>query len=137
MTTSKKVEIIGGKVIRVEGEKKKDGIMQGLNISITFDDVRVNGDQVDVDYVYSAAYGGDLGHIKIEGTLFTKVDKKTAKEIEGEWKKDKKERTVPIDYATQLLSVINYTGSANGTFIARVVGLQPPLVPPKLQLEKK
>ena len=137
MTTSKKVEVIGGRITHVEGEKKKDGVMQGLNIGITFDDVKVKGDKVDVDYVYSATYGGDIGNITIKGTLYTRVDKKTAKEIENDWKKDEKDRKVPIEYATQLLSVINYTGSANGVFIARVVGLQPPLVPPKLQLEKK
>jgi hypothetical protein len=31
---------------------------------------------------------------------------------------------------------LNYSGSANGTLVARVLGLTAPLIPPKIQLSK-
>lgn len=127
--------IVGGKIEHVEAEKKTDGKMEGLDINISLDDVKVKNEDVKIRYTYSAKYEKDVGEIKIKGVLYAKEDKKLAKEIADSWKKDKSKRKIPSNYASTILSAINYTGSANGTLIARVLGLSPPLLPPKLQVD--
>jgi len=126
--------IVGGRIDAVEGKKNKDEQIKGLSINISLDDVRVKGEDVEIVYTYTADYAEGVGQLKIKGTLFAKEDKKQAKELADAWKKDKK---VPQDYANGLLTTINYSGSANGTLVARVVNLSPPLVPPRLQLGTK
>ncbi len=126
--------IVGGKIERVEAEKKKDGKIEGLKIDIKIDDVKVKDENVEIKYTYTAEYAKGMGEIKISGVLYAKEDEKVAKEISESWNKDKKNRTIPKSYASSLLSAINYTGSANGTLVARVLNLSPPLVPPKLQV---
>lgn len=129
--------IVGGKIEHVEAEKTKEGNIEGLGINITLDDIKVKGENVEIRYTYAASYAKDVGVIKLKGVLFTKEDKKLAKEIAEIWKKDKEKRNLPTEFASMLLSAINYTGSANGTLIARVLNLSPPLVPPRLQVENK
>jgi hypothetical protein len=84
-------------------------------------------------YIYTADYQDKVGVLKIKGVLLVKEDDSTSKTIVDTWKKSKK---VPDDYASVVLSAVNYSGSANGTLIARVLGLTAPLIPPKIQLSK-
>ncbi|MDD5023408.1 MAG: hypothetical protein PHU63_04530 [Candidatus ainarchaeum sp.] len=129
--------IVGGKIERVEADKKSDGKIEGLSINITLDDIKVKDENLEINYTYSAKYEKGVGEIKIIGVLYAKEDKKTAKEISEIWKKEKTARKLPMEYTSALISAINYTGSANGTLVARVLNLSPPLVPPKLQLESE
>ncbi len=123
--------ITGGRIDEVEGKKKKEDTFKGLNINISVDGVAVNGEDVTVNYTFEAAYADDVGHVKIKGALFSKEDRKLAKEIEDEWKKSKR---MPEMFAEQMLSAINYTGSANGIFVSRVLNLSPPMVPQRIQV---
>ena len=126
--------IIGGRVDVVEGKKQKEDTIKGLNINITIDGVKVNGNNVEISYTYTATYAEDIGYLTIKGVLFAEEDKKVAKDIADEWQKNKK---VPDGYAEIVLNAVNYTGSANGTLIARVLNISPPLVPPKIQITKQ
>ncbi|MFA5049517.1 MAG: hypothetical protein WC501_00760 [Candidatus Micrarchaeia archaeon] len=128
--------IVGGKIEHVEATKKTENKIEGLSINITLEDVKVKGEEIEIHYTYIANYEKDVGGITIKGILYSKEDKKLAKEIADNWKKDGQKK-LPPEYASALLSAINYTGSANGTLIARVLNLSPPLVPPKLQVEGK
>ena len=123
--------ITGGRIDEVEGKKHKEDEFKGLNINISLDDVKINGEDVTVNYSFEASYANDVGYVKVKGSLFAKEDKKLAKEIDDEWKKSKR---MPEAFAGQILSAINYTGSANGIFIARVLNLSPPLVPQRIQM---
>lgn len=123
--------ITGGRIDEVEGKKSKEDEFRGLNINISIDEVIVNNENVNVNYTYEATYAEGVGHIKVKGVLFAKEDKKLAKEIEEEWKKSKR---MPETFAETILSAINYTGSANGIFISRVLNLSPPIVPQRIQV---
>ena len=94
----------------------------------------MKGEDVEIEYAYTANYEEKVGQLQIKGVLLSKEDKKLAKEIEDTWKKEKK---IPQDYTPMVLSAINYSGSANGTLLARVLGLTAPLIPPRIQLSKK
>ena len=125
--------IVGERILEVSGNKVPNESVKSLNINISLEDVKEKGENVEVTYVYTANYEDKVGQIKIKGTLLAKEEKKRAKEILDSWKKNKK---IPEDYATQVLSAVNYSGSANGTLMARVLGLNAPLIPPRIQLSK-
>ncbi len=123
--------ITGGRIDAVEGKRNKEDTFQGLNINIAVDNVKVEGENVEVAYTYDVSYANDAGSVRVKGALFAKEDKKLAKTIEDEWKKAKK---LPNEFAETALTAINFAGSANGIFIARVLNLSPPLVPQRIQV---
>ena len=126
--------IVGERIVEVSGNKVPMGAIKGLNINITLDDVKMgekNKDLIEITYVYTAEYKDKIGQIKIKGILLAREDAKKSKQIVDAWKKDKK---VPDEYAPMVLSAVNYSGSANGTLLARVLNLTAPLIPPKIQL---
>lgn len=128
--------IVGERILEVSGTKDPSGPIKGLNINISLEDVKMgekNKENVEITYVYTADYRDKIGQIKIKGVLIAKEDSKKSKQIVDSWKKDKK---VPDDYAPMVLSAVNYSGSANGTLLARVLNLTAPLIPPKIQLSK-
>lgn len=126
--------IVGERILEISGKKEKVEAIKGLNINIAIEKVEVKGEDVEIEYAYTANYEEGIGQLQIKGILLAKEDKKMAKQIEDEWKKTKK---IPEDYTPVVLSAINYSGSANGTLLARVIGLTAPLIPPRIQLSKK
>jgi hypothetical protein len=125
--------IVGERILEVSGSRVPKTSIKGLSINIALEDVKMNEENVEITYVYTADYQESAGQIRIKGIILAKEEAKLAKEVVDTWKKGKK---VPDDYATVVLSAVNYSGSANGTLIARVLGLTAPLIPPKIQLSK-
>jgi len=125
--------IVGERILEVSGNKAVKAPVKGLNINIALEDVKKGEENLEITYVYTAAYNEDVGEIKIKGIILAKEEDKRVKDIVDTWKKKKK---VPDDYAATVLSAVNYSGSANGTLIARVLGLTAPLIPPRIQLSK-
>lgn len=125
--------IVGERILEVSGSRVPKTSIKGLSINISLEDVKMNDENVEITYVYTADYQESAGQIRIKGLILAKEEAKLAKEVVDTWKKGKK---VPDDYATVVLSAVNYSGSANGTLIARVLGLTAPLIPPKIQLSK-
>jgi hypothetical protein len=126
--------IIGGRITSVEGKKTSENVISGLNINMTIDDVKASGSKVEIDYTYTVTYATNVGTMTIRGTLVAEEEKSLVKEINDSWQKSKK---LPDDYAELTLNSVNYTGTANGTLIARVLNLSPPLVPPKIQITRE
>jgi len=126
--------ITGERILEISGKRESTEGIKGLGINISVDDVKVSGDVVEITYEYLANYDEKVGFLKIRGQINAKEDKKLAKDIEAEWKANKK---LPDNYAEMLLAAINYSGSANGTLLARVLNLTAPLIPPRIQLSKK
>lgn len=125
--------IVGERILEITGNRVPQQNIKGLNINIQLDGVEKKGENLEIGYTYIADYKEDVGQIKIKGLLIAKEEDTLAKEVVSTWKKKKK---IPDDYATTILSAVNYSGSANGTLLARVLGLTAPLIPPKIQLSK-
>ncbi|MBU0532386.1 hypothetical protein KKB44_02735 [Candidatus Micrarchaeota archaeon] len=125
--------IVGERILEVSGNRPTREPVKGLSINISLEDVAKGEENLEITYVYTASYNENAGEIKIKGLLMAKEEAKRVKEIVDKWKKEKK---IPEDYATQVLSAVNYSGSANGTLLARVLGLTAPLIPPRIQLSK-
>ncbi|MBU0591836.1 hypothetical protein KKF81_03195 [Candidatus Micrarchaeota archaeon] len=126
--------IVGEKILEVNGTKNPGQSIKGLNINISIDNVEKAGDNLEITYSYTANYDENAGQIKIKGVLVAKEDDALTKEAVDSWKKDKK---LPQSYTTNVLTALNYSGSANGTLVARVLGLTAPLIPPRIQLSSK
>ena len=125
--------IVGERILEITGNRVPQKPIKGLNINIQLDGVEKKEDNLEITYTYIADYREEVGQIKITGLLIAKEEDTLAKEVLTTWKKKKK---IPDDYATTILSAVNYSGSANGTLLARVLGLTAPLIPPKIQLSK-
>ena len=125
--------IVGERILEINGNKAPGQSIKGLSINIAIEGVEKKADNIEITYAYTADYQENAGQIKIRGVLMAKEENKRAKEIADMWKKNKK---IPDDYATTVLSALNYSGSANGTLLARVLGLTAPLIPPRIQLSK-
>jgi len=125
--------IVGERILEVSGNKTPKASIKSLGINIQLEGVTLADDNLEINYVYTANYEEGVGQIKIKGILLAKEENQRAKDIADSWAKNKR---VPDDYASVVLSAVNYSGSANGTLIARVLGLTAPLIPPKIQLSK-
>jgi hypothetical protein len=125
--------IIGEKILEVSGRKDKAEGFAGLSINIAIEGVKVEGENIEMKYDYTANYEEKMGQISIKGILIAKEDKKLTDSVRSEWAKNQK---LPNDYAENILSAINYSGSANGTLIARVLGLAAPHMPQRITLPK-
>ncbi|MFN7991823.1 MAG: hypothetical protein U0R44_06745 [Candidatus Micrarchaeia archaeon] len=125
--------IVGERILEVSGNRVPKTSIKGLNINIQLEEVKMAEENIEITYVYTADYSDNVGQLKIKGVILAKEEAKLAKEVVDTWKKGKK---VPDEYASVVLSAVNYSGSANGTLIARVLGLTAPLIPPKIQLSK-
>lgn len=126
--------ITGERIIEISGKREPTTNISGMNINIALDEVKVSGESIELNYEYTANYEDKAGFLKIKGIIFTKENKQLADKVKAEWAKNKK---VPEEYAEFVLSAVNYSGSANGTLIARVLNLTAPLIPPKISLGKK
>lgn len=125
--------IVGERIREISGNRVSRGAIKGLSMNISVDDVRVTGKEVELDYTYIANYDEAVGKLQIKGTIIAAEEDSLAKKIAEEWKKSKR---LPEEYMETVLSAVNYSGSANGTLLARVLNLSAPLIPPRIQLSK-
>ncbi len=117
----------------VEAKRLNDEEVRGLDINIAIDDVKVNGGDVEVAYTYAVTYAQGVGSLRITGVLNAKEEQKSAQEIGESWKKDKK---LPDAFAEVVLNTVNFTCGTNGTLVVRPVNLAPPMIPPRIQIQK-
>ena len=125
--------ITGGRIDGIEGKREGNEEMKGLSININIDNIKAEGEDLEITYTYQANYNDNLGYIKLKGVLIAKEDKKMIKDIKESWEKSKQ---LPESYAETVINVVNYSGSANGTLVARVLNFSAPLVPPRIQIQK-
>jgi hypothetical protein len=119
--------ITGGYILEITGNKASNA-RQGFGIGIRIEDVKESAGALEISYSFQANYR-EAGNILIKGVLSAK--EKDRKKIIAAWKKDGR---LPDDFAKAVYTVINYNGCSNGTFIAKVLGLTAPLVPPQVRM---
>jgi len=126
--------IVGERIMKIDGERKKFEQIKNFKINVDIKDVKVKGEDVEMTYLYTVGYESGVGDLSIHGVLLAKEDKKLAKEIADTWKKEKK---LPSQYMAGVLRATIYSGSANGTLLARVMGFNAPFFPPAIKVEEK
>lgn len=122
--------ISGLRISHVEADRMNEEMIANMKFNINFDNVKVEGDNVHVEFTFVANYEGDaakgkdVGQLKIIGTILAKEGKKEVEEISNLWKSKK---TLPIPFAEGVINLLNFECGARGTLLASSIGLLAPL----------
>ena len=123
--------IVGGRVLEASIKKKNDEKIEGMNVNVNIDDVRVEKEFVVVTYDYKITYMPDNAEITVKGELLAEETDKDKKEIEEDWKKKK---FLPNRFAEDAINAISYTGTAVGTMLAFTLNIPAPLNLPRAKI---
>ena len=123
--------IVGGRVLEASIKKKNDEKIEGMNVNVTIEDVRVEIEFVVISYDYKIIYIPDNAEITVKGELLAEESDKDKKEIEEEWKKKK---ILPNRFAEDAINAISYTGTAVGTMLSFTLNIPAPLNLPRAKI---
>ncbi|MDE1768604.1 MAG: hypothetical protein KGH64_03365 [Candidatus Micrarchaeota archaeon] len=130
--------ITGVDVTRIEANRDKRDLIANMKFNINFDNVKVEKDNVDVAFTFTATYDGteqakEVGKLTIAGNITAKESKKDAEEIEKKWKDDK---TLPLRFAEDVINMLNFECAARGTLVAYSMGFVAPLPLSRAKLQE-
>lgn len=117
----------------IEAKKTPGKNNRGFDVLFNLEDVKVEGDEVRIKYIYTANYKENAGHIRLRGELVAKEDKDLIKKVEAELKTKK----LPPEYMQKVVNAVNYFGTTNATVIAHTMGMVPPIKMPVLQFKQE
>src|SRR5438105_3224709 len=132
--------ITGIVITKVEAERYSQEMITNMKFNINFDNVKIESDNVSVEYTFQADYEGaeakgkNVGKLKIIGTVSSKENKKDADEIANVWKNKK---TLPLEYAENIINLLNFECGARGTLLASSIGLLAPLPLSRAKLQEQ
>jgi len=128
------VNITGMRITAAEVTREKNEVPHGISINMSINAVRQESDLIEIVFTYRADYAENVGLLRLEGILYVKPEnKKQLDEVIKGWKDKKK---LDDEFAEEVLNNINFACGAHGTLMARVVNLQPPMMPPRIRLDK-
>ncbi len=132
--------ITGIGISDVEAHRPVADPITNMKFNINFDNVKVNGENVEVAYSFTTVYEGGMkaektvGDLKIKGTVMAKEDKQMLAEISQTWK-DKK--TLPLRFAEDVINILNFECASRGTLLAWSIGVIAPLPLTRAKLEER
>lgn len=132
--------ITGLRISHVEATRDNEDMISNMKFNINFDNVKVEGENVHVEFTFQANYDGDVtkkqevGQLKITGIVMSKETKKEADEILNVWKNKK---TLPIAFAENVINLLNFECGARGTLLASSIGLLAPLPLSRAKLQEQ
>ncbi len=133
--------ITGNRITSVEAKRDLDDMITNMRFNINFDDVKTEGDNVDVAYTFTAVYEGGnsgspktVGQLKITGSIAARESKQTISEVTKLWK-DKK--TLPIQFAEDVINLLNFECGSRGTLVAYSIGFVAPLPISRAKLQEQ
>jgi hypothetical protein len=132
--------ITGIDISKVEASRFSKDMITNMKFNINFDDVKINQDNVEVAFTFVTSYEGGsesspkgVGEIKIKGSIISKEDKKTVEEISEAWNKGK---TLPLQFAENIINLLNFECGARGTLLAYSIGFVAPLPLTRAKLQE-
>ena len=132
--------ITGNRISSVSASRPTEEAITNMRFNINFDDVKVTGENVEVMYTFQAMYeSGEkndkkAGDLKIVGSVMAKESKAIIDEINSSWKEKK---TLPIEFAEDLINLLNFECGSRGTLLAWSIGLVAPLPLSRAKLQKQ
>ncbi|MEM0475659.1 MAG: hypothetical protein QW343_02605 [Candidatus Norongarragalinales archaeon] len=123
--------ISGGRIIEVRAVKKKDEVIEGMNVAVNIDNVSVEKEVIVVAYEYKITYLPDNAELVVRGELLASENEKDKKEIEEEWRKRK---FLPNRFAEDVINAISYSGTAVGTILSFALNIPAPLNLPRAKI---
>ncbi|MGC8710227.1 MAG: hypothetical protein ACP5RF_01265 [Candidatus Micrarchaeia archaeon] len=132
--------ITGIDINKVEATKGSKETITNMKFNINFDDVKINQDNVEVAFTFVASYEGgsqsapkSIGEIKVVGSVVSKEAKKDIDEISDTWKSKK---TLPLQFAENIINLLNFECGARGTLVAYSIGFVAPLPLSRAKLQE-
>lgn len=131
--------ITGIDVSKIEANRVKKELISNMKFNINFDSVKVEKENVDIDFTFTATYEGgesaskDVGKLIIVGNVTAKESKKDAEEIEKTWSSKK---TLPLKFAEDVINILNFECGARGTLVAYSIGFVAPLPLSRAKLQE-
>lgn len=126
--------ITENKITHVEAKRLTDAAkiaIEGLDVNIAVNEVKVEANGVRVKYTYGVNYRPNLATLTISGDMLSEQPKDKIKDIDAEYKKTKQ---LPPFFAEEVINAIQYTGSATGTLLAFAVNITAPLNMPRARV---
>jgi hypothetical protein len=124
---------------KVEARREHRDMIANMKFNINFDDVRVEKENVHVDFTFTTDYEGqeaskNVGRLEIKGNIISKENKKETDEIVSMWKEKK---TLPINFAEDVINMLNFECGSRGTLVAYSMGFVAPLPLSRARLQEK
>ncbi len=124
---------------RVEAKREHKDLIANMKFNINFDEVKVDKENVNVEFTFTTDYEGqegskNIGRLEIKGNIVSKESKKDTEEIVSMWK-DKK--TLPINFAEDVINMLNFECGSRGTLVAYSMGFVAPLPLSRARLQEK
>ncbi len=136
--------ITGFTISKVEGNIESFEALQRQRyprINYNMKDMEGSGEKLKAVYEFEAVYyDGDakdaktIGGLKIHGTVEIKDTKESVASIIKTWKDT---GVPPKKVSEEIVESLNFRCGATGTLVAYALGLIPPLVVPKINIEEK
>ncbi len=116
-------------ITKVEANRTQKELIANMKFNINFESVKVESENVNVEFVFTALYDGassskEIGKLVIGGNILAKESKKDAEEIAKKWKDEK---TLPLKFAEDVINMLNFECAARGTLVAYSIGFVAPL----------
>ncbi|MCL4365532.1 MAG: hypothetical protein M1569_03050 [Candidatus Marsarchaeota archaeon] len=130
--------ITGIDVTKIEANRASKELISNMKFNINFDNVKVEKEDVNVTFTFTAVYdgpqgNGDVGKLTIVGNVASKESKKDAEDIEKTWSTKK---TLPLKYAEDMINILNFECGARGTLVAYSIGFVAPLPLSRAKLQE-
>ena len=127
------MDIFGMTLDKVEAEKLSDTLPTSVGVDIRFEDAKFEQRVLIIRFLYEVEYKEKVGRLKISGRVVMRGVDKDLKKVADDWKANK---IFSKDVTEPLLNMINVTASLNAVFVARALGLAPPMLPPRIMLRE-
>ena len=132
--------ITGVEVSKIEANRELSEAITNMKFNINFDGVNVSQDSVNVGFTFTALYEGGtaskaskIGELVITGNITAKESKKDSDEISSTWKNKK---TLPLNFAEDIINLLNFECGARGTLVAYSMGFAAPLPISRAKLQE-
>jgi hypothetical protein len=123
--------VVRGRITKINAEKYKDAPISGIELGVEFDQLKANGQFLEVWFTYHAFYKEEVGHITMSGFLIFEMDEVTVKRHAERFEQ---KRDFDPGFAEAVVNNINYKCSTDAIFPAKVIELTAPIVPPRIGL---
>lgn len=131
--------ITGIDITKVEASREEKEAISNMKFNINFEDVKVEKDNIDVKFTFTAVYEGGannsktVGRLIMTGNILSKENKKDSDEIADTWKSKK---TLPVRFAEDVINMLNFECGSRGTLVAYSIGFVPPLPITRAKLQE-
>jgi hypothetical protein len=119
------------KIEKVEASRQASDMITNMKFNINFDDVKIKGENAEVNFTFSTSYENDsgsspktVGNLKITGSIVSKEDKKVIDDIQDVWKS---KTTLPLGFGENVINLLNFECGSRGTLLAYSIGFVAPL----------